>query len=304
MKKVVITGASGFVGTALCKELADRGIEVFAVVRSTSNIHHLESIENVKIVYCELEDILQLPNKITDCNIDAFFHFAWTGTAGALRGNYDVQINNLRYACDAVEASSNLKCKKFIFASSVMEYELVASMECEKLPSINTLYNSAKLAANYMLRALTAHYGIEYIRAVISNIYGPGEKSPRLINSSIRKLCNGEHCSFSAGEQMYDFIYITDAVKAIAAIAEKGINNRTYYIGSTNPRPLKEFLIEMKNQIDPELEIGLGELPFDGISLSYNEFDIHAVETDTAFVPTIPFCVGIKKTLEWIKEIE
>ena len=89
-----------------------------------------------------------------------------------------------------------------------MEYEIEAVMKTESTPGINTLYCSAKTAADYMAKTLAGSLGIDYIRAVISNIYGPGERSPRLINISIRKLLRGEHCAFSAGEQIYDFIYI------------------------------------------------------------------------------------------------
>ena len=153
-----------------------------------------------------------------------------------------------------------------------------------------------------MARTIAGSLGVDYIRAVISNIYGPGELSPRLVNTSIRKLLNGEHCAFSAGEQTYDFIYIDDAAKTFVAIGEKGIANRTYYIGSQNPKPLKEFLCELRDQIDPNIEIGLGEIPFNGVSLTYNEFNVHAVKEDTGFVPTVSFAEGIQNTVKWIKE--
>ena len=116
------------------------------------------------------------------------------------------------------------------------------------------------------------------------------------------QLVRDDIVHFSAGEQMYDFIYITDAAKTFAAIGEKGIRNRTYYIGSPEPKPLKEFLLAMRDCVDPGMEIGLGELPFSGVSLTYREFDIHAVEKDTGFVPEVSFEEGIRKTAAWIRE--
>ena len=70
---------------------------------------------------------------------------------------------------------------------------------------------------------------------MISNIYGPGELSPRLVNTSIRKMLKGEHCAFSAGEQIYDFIYITDAAKNDTGFVpevsfKEGINNTVAWI--------------------------------------------------------------------------
>ena len=304
MKKAIVTGANGFVGSAVCNELQALGVEVIAIVRhQDADISRIKSKENVRIVYSDFSGFRELASLIPDRDIDVFFHFAWNGSAGPKRGDSDVQLQNVKYSCDAVKACSDLGCSRFVFASSIMEYEIEAAMSTEVIPGINSLYCSAKIAADYMVRAIAGSLGIDYIRAVISNIYGPGESAPRLINTSLRKMLNGEHCAFSSGNQMYDFIYISDAAKAFVAIGEKGINNKTYYIGSQNPRPLKEFLIEMRDCVDPNIRIGLGELPFNGISLTYKEFDINAVKNDTGFVPEHSFKDGIQKTVTWLRSI-
>ena len=90
--------------------------------------------------------------------------------------------------------------------------------------------------------------------------------------------------------------------KTFVAIGEKGVTNRTYYIGSQNPKPLKDFLCELRDQVDPNIEIGLGEIPFNGVSLTYDEFNVYAVKEDTGFVPTVSFAEGIISTIKWIKE--
>lgn len=303
IRKAIVTGANGFIGTALCKELCNQGIKVIAIVRNEQeNIDNICNLVGIRIVYCDLSQFGKLDEIICDRDIDVIYHLAWVGSAGPLRGDSDIQMNNVKYTCDTVKACKAMNCTKFVFASSIMEYEIETLMATDLTPGINTLYSSAKVAADYMARTIAGSLGIEYIRAVISNIYGPGESSPRLINTSIRKLLNGNHCAFSAGEQTYDFIYITDAAKAFVAIGNKGISNKTYYIGSLNPRPLKEFLIALRDQVDPSVEIGIGEIPFNGVSLTYNEFDINAVKNDTGFIPSVDFVTGIQKTIAWIKE--
>ena len=302
MKKAIVTGANGFVGSAVCKELAENGVEVIAVIRHPDeDISNIESNTNIRIIYCDLSEFSKLCELIKDRDIDVLYHFAWVGSAGQLRGDVDAQIRNIQYTCDTVKSCNTMKCKRFVFASSIMEYEIEAMMASEATPGINTLYCSAKVAADYMARTIAGSLCIDYIRAVISNIYGPGELSPRLINTSIRKMLNGEHCAFSAGNQLYDFIYIDDAAKTFFALGQDGRSNKTYYIGSLNPKPLKEFLLEMRDCVDPTIEIGLGELEFNGISLSYNEFDINAVKNDTGYIPRVSFSEGIKETVAWIK---
>lgn len=303
MKNVVVTGANGFVGAAVCKELVAQGYKVVAVVRNEkSNIDRLKELQNIKIIYCEMSQYDDLKDKLQDENVDTLFHFAWEGSAGDLRGDFTAQILNIQNSCRLMEACHVLQIREFVFASSIMEYEINALMNTEQASPASSLYSTAKVTAYQMLRTLANTYDITYIRGIISNIYGPGEYSPRLVNTSIRKLLNGEHCAFSPGEQMYDFIYIDDAAKEFVAIGEKGLHNKSYYIGSLSPKPLKDFLIELKNQVNPSAELGLGEFPFNGVSLTYKEFDIHAVEQDTGFIPEVAFDEGVRRTMQWIKE--
>lgn len=299
MEKVVVTGANGFLGNALCKELIGRGKKVYAVVRKGG-----KPIDGAIMVECDMVEYHKLKELIPD-EFDVLFHFAWTGSAGELRGDYDTQLGNIRHTCELVKVCYEKKCKRFVFASSIMEYEVVRSVGNDMVLGINSIYSTSKMTADYYINSLTsAKYKMDYIRGVISNVYGPGETSPRLINSSIRKMLKGERCSFSPGEQMYDFIYIEDAIKAFIAIAECGKTHKTYYIGSLNPRPLKYFLMEMRDVIDPSIELGIGDMAYNGVSLSYKEFDIIAVKNDTGFVPEHTFIDGIRETVNWIKSID
>ena len=303
IKKVIVSGANGFVGSAVCKELSSRGISVTAIIRNEeSDIARLKDVNDLEIVYCDLGNLTALTSILKARDYDCFYHFAWTGSAGSLRGDYKTQLNNVEYTCRAVEVAKELGCKRFVFAASIMEYEIEATMKTTNVTSRSTLYSTSKITAEYMARILADDLGIEYVGGIISNIYGPGEMSPRLVNTTIRKLQGGEHCSFSAGEQMYDFIYIDDAAKAFYELGENAKSHRSYYIGSRNPRPLKEFLIKIRNVVSPDEVIGLGEIPFNGISLTYKEFDVDALYNDTGFLPSVSFEQGIKETAEWMKK--
>lgn len=303
MNIAIVTGANGFVGKAVVKELTSQGIKVFAVVRKNAKkLEDLLNNSNVSIIECNMNSYSELPKQIE--NADVFYHFAWNGSAGPLRADEKIQLENIQYSCDAIRAAAKIGCHKFVMAGSIMEYEVEAIMRTAQSPVQTTIYCTAKKTADYMCRAIANTLGIGYICGLISNIYGPGEVSPRLINTSIKKILKKEHMAFSAGEQIYDFIYITDAAKIFVAIGEKGSNNKIYYIGSRNPYKLKDFLVEMRDAVDKNVEIGIGELPFCGVSLSYKEFDIDAVYRDTGVEVTVPFSEGIKNTANWIRKEE
>lgn len=307
MNKVVVTGANGFVGTHVVKALSARGCQVLAVIKDEQeNISAFAGLANVTIVYCDLESIARLPEAVASAGAgtgyDTFFHLAWIGSAGPLRADHAVQLQNAAQACEAVEAAARLGCRRFIFAASIMEYECAEIIRQEKDFGLGHIYSAGKIAAHYMTRAVAGRLGLEHVSAVISNIYGPGETSPRLINTTLRKLLRGEPTAFTSGEQTYDFIYITDAAAAMVAIGESGHASRSYYLGSQNPRPLRTFLIELRNCIDPEIELGLGLMPFEGVSLDYASlFDIQAVQRDTGFVPEVSFSEGIARTVVWMR---
>lgn len=302
MEKVIITGANGFIGSALTNYFAFKGIKVFAIVRNeNSNIARINKNENIDIIYCDLSKIVNLDKLILDRDIDVFYHLAWSGVADENINKYKSQINNINYTCKCVELCKKIRCKSFVFASSVWEYECYKTMNELDPVKLSSLYSSSKIASNFMGRTLCNNYNIKYNSGIITNIFGPGERSARLINTTIKKLLNNEETQFTDSRQTYDFIYIDDAVKAFYNLGLYGINNKSYYIGTLKPRPLKEFLYIIKNCIDKEIELGIGKSKQNGIYLDYNMFDLYAIKDDTGFEPKISFEEGINKTIEWIK---
>lgn len=302
MKKVIISGANGFIGNALVKQLIKKNIFVIALVQDVKKVDiKLLRNEHIQWIEINVDYINDLTNQIALNGADVFYHFAWTGSSGPLRGDYKVQLNNIFNTCDAIRVAKKLGCKKFVFAESIMEYEINKAINLEENVSINTLYSTAKLAAKYMSKTLSQREGIDYVGALISNVYGPGEKSERLINTTLRQLKENKHCSFSSGEQLYDFIYIDDAAEILRLIGESGKKNRTYYIGNSEQRKLKEYLIDLFEVVaeDEKLNkslLGFGELPQPTTVLNFNEFNTKIVQDEFNFIPKVMFKDGIRRT--------
>ena len=303
MKNVIVTGANGFIGKTLVNALVEKDYKVVALDIRFDNV--LADNPNVTCVNVLDRAVENLKEEIPTSEYAYFFHLAWVGTSGPARADYNIQLNNVKLACDYIKLCKEVGCKRVVYASSINEMETYEYLQSDNIePSGGYIYGTGKMAAHLMGETVAKMNDVEFIPVIITNIYGVGEKSARMVYTSIKKLINKEHCSFTAGYQTYDFIYITDAINSIIEVAEKGKAFNRYYIGSGEPKPLREFLIEMKNIVDPEAEIGLGDIPFKGIDISYSQFDLKKVEKDTGYKNKIPFTQGIKMTADYIKNGE
>ncbi|MGI5985873.1 MAG: NAD(P)-dependent oxidoreductase [Clostridiales bacterium] len=300
MKAAVVTGAGGFLGSALVAELRGHGVKVLAISRSRSCLTDDEGVERLTLELSQLGTLASM----TEPRWDTFYHLAWEGSAGEKRKNAGLQLRGVQTTVEAVRAAKALGCSMFIGAGSIMEKELLASSAKPGLrPAQGHIYSAAKLAAHHMSECTAAELGIYHIWPIITNAYGEGETSPRLLNTTIRKIIRGEELCFTDGRQNYDFIHVRDAAKALRMLGERGEPFREYVIGSGTARPLREFLLEMQAVLAPEREFIFGDIPFEGISLPLEQFDISPLRRDTGFEPEISFSQGIRQTMNWILNI-
>lgn len=299
MKRAIVTGANGFVGSAVVKERSGHGVQVWAVVRNeASNITSIEDFPNVHIVCCELSEIEQLPQKISERGFDVFYHFAWEGVSGAARANAELQTKNIYTTVNAVDTCARLQCKRFVGIGTLAQYDCLAyAPEDGSQPLQTVCYASAKIAAHYMSKARCVSLEIEHIWTYLSNLYGLGDRSENFINYAVECIRNSAHPAFTNGEQLYDFVDISDTSRALLAIGERGHSLKSYYVGSGEARPLKEYIEILHQKIAPEKEIFLGEIPFHGRCLDGKVFDCSKLFLDTGFRAVVPFEVGIDRML-------
>ena len=297
MKKVIVAGAGGFIGKHLVKALLNKEYSVTALDIKFDD----ELLTSVRCISMLNKTMDQLALEL-DEDYDCFYDLAWAGTSGSMRADYNIQLDNVKLTCDFICLVSNISCKRVVYASSINEMETYEYLQSDNIePSGGYIYGTGKLAAHLMAETVAYQKNVNFIPVIITNIYGKGEKSARLIYSSIVKLLKNEHCSFTEGWQIYDFVYISDAINSIIEVAEKGTPFNRYYIGSGNPKPLREFLLKVKEIVSPEAELGLGDILFRGISIDYNQFDMKKVENDTGYKNKVSFEEGIRLTAEYIK---
>lgn len=302
MKRIVITGPTGAIGTALIRECIKRDIEVYALCRpGSARIERIPSDQHVHIVPCGLEDLKELDTAdIPKC--DAFYHFAWAATIGDGRNDMELQTKNIQYALDAVGLADRIGCEAFVGSGSQAEYGRVEGKLTPATPAFpENGYGIAKLCAGQMTRIECEKRGIRHVWTRILSVYGPGDGEMTMISGTIKKLLAGEEPPLTAGEQQWDYLYSKDAARAMLAAGEKGKNGKVYCVGSGKARPLKEYIIEMRDKIDPGLSLGFGKVPYGPRQVMYLCADISDLTQDTGFVPETDFSEGIEETIQWVK---
>lgn len=303
MKSAIITGATGAIGTALVEELIKMDIRVLVLCRESSTRNcRIPNHPLVEIRYCSLEQLSSLEND-SDEQYDVFYHFAWTGTIGNARNDMYIQNSNVKYALDAVKIAKKFGCHTFVGAGSQAEYGRVEGMLSAETPTFPEMgYGYGKLCAGLMTRDYAHQLGMKHMWVRILSVYGPNDGSQTLIMSIMNALANGESPKCTKGEQQWDYIYSKDAARAFRMLGEKGVDGKTYVLGSGKVRPLAAFIQDVCDEMNTGKRAELGAIPYNSKQVMHLCADISLLKEDIGFEPDYSFGEGIKETVKWFKK--
>ncbi len=302
VKKVAITGGTGPIGMALIKILLKESIEILLFLRKGSERKkNLPQSKFLKIEYYGLE---QLGDYFpVEHDYDVFFHLGWKNTDAYMRDLLEVQYENVKYSCDAVELAHKLGCHSFIGAGSQAEYgRKQEALRDDTLCIPENAYGAAKLSACHATRILCQKYGIRYMWPRILSGYGLFDNERSVLISNILNALEGRKLVFSEGKQIWDFVYMDDIGEALLCIAKEGKNNAVYPVGSGKARPLKEYVEILCRKLGKLDEMGLGAIPYDVNQVMHLEADISKIQEDTGWEPKVEFEDGIEKVIKFYKQ--
>jgi len=302
MKKVIVTGATGMVGASMIEQMAADRIQVTAIIRPNSKKRkNLIEHPNVKVVECDINQLGSLKETLKK-DYDTFYHFAWDGTYGESRNDAVLQEQNVRNTLEAVELAYSSGCKLFVCAGSQADFGFVEGELSDKVPKNPvTGYGIAKYSAGRLSAVMCERLGMRQSWGRIVSTYGPRDNSYTMVMSSIIGMLKGERMSFTKGEQVWDYVYGEDCSRAFYLIGKHGRHGKAYTIGSGKSRLLKEYIAAIRDVVNPELEIGLGERDYYPNQVMQLTADISELTADTGFLPEIDFEEGIRRTVRWYK---
>lgn len=299
--RAIVTGATGMLGWNLIEYLIQRDIEVLAVVNPASQ--RKDCIPKHKYVTILEMDLRKLPEQALQQTYDYFFHLGWKGTNKELRDDMYLQEENVREALQMVDFAKKAGCSVFVGAGSQAEYGtgMVEKLNGTLPARPETAYGIGKYMAGIMTGKRCRQLKMRHQWVRILSVYGPGDGMNTMVMSGIRKLLKGEVSAYTKAEQQWDYLYVKDAVEALYLIAEKGVDQKIYCLGSGCARPLKDYIFDMRDAVDSKAEIEIGALPYPEYPVMYLCADISELCEDTGFQVKTTFSEGIRETAEWMK---
>ena len=227
--KILITGASGFIGSFIVEEALKRGLDTWAAIRKSSSREWLQD-ERIHFIELNLSSKAQLVEQLRGQDFDYVVHAA--GVTKCLNKQDFMRIN-FEGTKNLVEAllETEMPLKRFVFVSSlsifgaIKEQEPYEEIRESDTPQPNTAYGRSKLAAEQFLETLGTR--LPYIIVRPTGVYGPREKDYFIMAKSIQ-----QHSDFAVGYKRQDitFVYVKDVVQAVFLALEKGEDGRKYFL--------------------------------------------------------------------------
>lgn len=266
MKKVLVTGAAGFIGINLVKELVKKEYEVYGLVRK----NNLESIMKLNAIS---QDIVIVDNidLLIGCaesygSFEYIFHLA---TVGVMPNDQDIEMMcevNIKMGVKVIDFARKNNSNLVINFGSCFEYGdhgndfLKEEMTCYP----ESLYAISKNASTKMMTEYAKKQKVSLITVRPFGVFGIGESYTRLAPSIIRKCINGETVQTTEGNQVRDFVNVSDVAKATIQLVEGNYKEyEIYNLCSGNPVKVREFIKEIVEVCGfEESLIEFGALPY------------------------------------------
>lgn len=254
--RILVTGASGFIGSSLIPSLLSRKHEVFILVRSVKKMKRFDWYPKVKTINKDLKSLTK--DDLEGINPDIIYHLAWSNLP-----NYEDPIHiekNLPEQLFFLRLVAECNIKKIIIAGSCLEYGLqngLLNEENSLQPS--TFYGLAKISVLSMANHLKNKFRFDFVWYRIFYVYGENQNQSSLYPSLINAIKSEESVfKMSHGNQMRDFIHIDDVIKYLLIPLHDYTISGIYNISSGKGIRVKDFVEKIVHLHGSQIKINFG----------------------------------------------
>ncbi|HLP06139.1 MAG TPA: NAD(P)-dependent oxidoreductase [Paludibacter sp.] len=301
MKTVLLTGATGFLGSHIAEELVKRGFKVVCLKRNTSNTWRCKAFTHL-LHWLSYENINDITSNIIEHNPDILIHAAWNGVKAADRDDWDEQEKNYVFFAQLLEIINQTKVAKIIGLGSQAEYGSFNGAVNEDYPlNPNTAYGAAKVKVSALLKSYAEKNKVDWYWTRLFSIYGPKEDANWLIPATIKNLIEQSEMPLTACEQSYDYLFVKDFVEGIRKVADCKQNlSGTYNLSSNKSLKIKEILSFLENKLAAGKKLLLfGALPYRDNQVMHMQGNSGKFYRTFDFSPEHNMENGLNKTIEY-----
>lgn len=299
-KRVVITGATGFIGSSIANEFLNDGYSVTVLTRKDSSISRLKNIQSkIKFIeYSTLDPKFFDFSKVKE-GANIFVHCAWRGVLGSDRNEPFQVTTNVPATINSVELASRLGCQHWIGLGSQAEYgnlNCKINEESTNLPT--TLYGKAKFSVGTAAIALCEAYQMTGTWMRVFSTYGPNDSAHWFIPYIIQEFLANRVPQLTACEQLWDYLFVQDAGRAVVAASESRANG-IFNLGSGSALPLKTYVEMIREILDTALTPEYGVVAYRPDQVMHLEADISKLTKSTDWKPRVGLFEGLQKTIDF-----
>ncbi len=295
MKKVLITGVTGYIGSHLAKALLPE-YEVYGLVRTPLHTEYIADFQGQLHLLPVDGTYASIHSAVQSAQPDLVYHLAayYTGAHGA-KDTPKLVDSNITFGAYLLEAMSACGIPALAYATTYMTHYRGADY-CP----VN-LYAATKQAFSDLMSYYTDAGLMRAATLVISDTYGPGDRRPKVLNVVRRAARTGERVALSAGNNPYDVVYIDDIVSAFRILGERllrgDFRNDSFQAVPESPLSLRETVELMLRVNHLALDAGWGERPAAEREMAE---PLRLFPTPPGWRPRVPLDVGLKNLVEQV----
>ena len=310
--KVIVFGASGFIGRWVARALWQYGAHVHLVVRNEATAQNIFTAHRVQGDVFELdllspESIIQLCQLIKPAIV---FNLAGYGVAPSEREEndaykaYQINVGLVKAICRVIADGSDPQWRgqNIVHVSSLAELGPIRGKIYENtIPRPTTLYGETKLAGTNYLRRYCQTHNVKGLIARLSNVYGPGEHRGRLLPSLFETASTQRPLPLTSGEQKRDFIYVEDVAEGLLRLGlAPAAPGEVVHLASGQLTSVRSFVSTAARILCiPVDKLQFGAIPMQSEALHYSEVSLEKLYRLLSWAPPTGIAAGIRHTLDF-----
>ena len=303
-KRVLVTGATGFVGANLARRLVKEGHEVHLLVRPADARWRIDSMaEDMRLFEAELQDQERVERAVTRINPQWVFHLAAYGGYASQRNVQKIVTTNYNGTVNLVEACLKTDFEAFVGAGSSSEYGYQDHAPGEReLPEPNSHYAATKAAATLYCRFAARAAGRRLATLRLYSVFGPWEDPTRLMPTLLLCGMHGSLPPLVSPTIARDYVYVDDAVEAFILTAHSPIAELgpVFNVGTGVQTSLRQLVELVRKQFRITEEPKWGSMPDRGWDTDVWIADPQAIHAAIGWKPTMDLEEGFREFTNWI----